>query len=48
MVDQDRVGITKKTYGFLDDSEDFQFNVPFKSENDQDFFEKLLQKVNKS
>ena len=47
MVDQDKVGITKKTYGFSEYSEDFQFNVPFKSENDQDFFEKLFHNVKK-
>ena len=39
---------TKKTFGFLDDSEDFQFNVPFKSDNDEDFFEKLFRDVKKS
>ena len=44
---QDKVGITKKTYGFLEDSEDFQFNAPLKSENDQDFFEKYFQNVKK-
>ena len=45
---QDNVRIANKTYRFLEDSEDFQFNAPFKSENDQDFFEKLLQKIQKS
>ena len=44
----DNVRISKKTYGFLEDSEDLQFNVPFKSENDQDFFEKLFRNVKKN
>ena len=47
MVGQEKVGITKKTYGFLEDSEDFQFNAPLKSENVQDFFEKRFQNVKK-
>ena len=44
----DNVRISKKTYGFLEGSEDLQFNAPFKFENDQDFFEKLFRNVKKS
>ena len=35
LFDRDKVGIAKETYGFLEVSEDFQFNAPLKSENDQ-------------
>ena len=35
--DRDKARIAHKTHVFLEDSEDFQFNAPFKSENGQDF-----------
>ena len=47
-TEHDNVGIAKKTYGFLEDSGDLQFNASFKFENYQYFFEKLFRNVKKS